>query len=141
MILAWLLEANLSKSELLALYLNVVEFGDGVFGVGDAARHYFHKSPTQLTPVEIAFLTRLLPAPRTFGKQFERNAIDARYGARMKRLLRRLVKLGKLSTAAYEAADPAMLWQTAPEPLDDDHEDAPLPDTPDDGALEVPDDW
>lgn len=141
-ILAWLLEKNLSKRELLALYLNVVEFGHEVFGVGDAARHYFHKSPTQLTPVEIAFLTRLLPAPRLYGKQFEKNKITKRYGARMKRLLRRLVKLGKLSQAAYDAADPAMLWNTAPEelPLDPDQEDAP-PDDPDDADLEVPDGW
>ena len=142
-ILAWLLEKNLSKRELLALYLNVVEFGHGVFGVGDAARHYFHKSPTQLKPVEIAFLTRLLPAPRRFGKQFERNAIDARYGKRMKRLLRRLVKLGKLSQAAYEAADPMMLWKTAPEevPLDPDQEDTPPDDDDDAPDLEVPDGW
>lgn len=141
-ILAWQLEKNFSKQELLALYLNVVEFGEEVFGIGDAARHYFHKSPTQLTPVEIAFLTRLLPAPRTFGKQFERNAVDKRYGKRMMRLLRRLVKLGKLSQAAYEKADPAQLWQTAPpdelgvDPTPLDQEDAPPP-----GELEIPDGW
>lgn len=139
-ILAWQLERNFSKKELLALYLNVVEFGEEVFGIGDASRHYFHKSPTKLRPVEIAFLTRLLPSPRRYGKQYEKGEIDKRYGARMKRLLRRLVKLGKLSQAAYEAAEPANLWNTSgdetgdPTPLDQE-------DAPPGGELEVPDGW
>jgi hypothetical protein len=138
LILTWQLEQRLTKRELLALYLNVVEFGHGIFGVGDAARHYFHKAPSHLTPVEVAFLTRLLPAPRTYGKQFERNEITKRYGARMKRLLRRLVKQGKLSQAAYEAADPFRLWTGAGEDsLPPDDEDAP----PGEGELEIPDDW
>lgn len=145
-ILAWQLEKSFSKEELLALYLNVVEFGEEVFGIGDAARHYFHKSPTKLTPIEIAFLTRLLPSPRRYGKQFEKGAVESGYGARMKALLKRLVKLGKLSQAAYDAADPATLWSTEPgdpggDPSPLDQEDAP-PDAPsDDGELEVPDGW
>lgn len=138
LILTWQLEQRFTKRELLALYLNVVEFGHGVFGVGDAARHYFHKAPSQLNPTEVAFLTRLLPAPRLYGKQFERNRITNRYGARMKRLLRRLVKQGKLSQAAYEQADPQRLWTGAGEDsLPPDQEDAP----PGEGELEIPDDW
>lgn len=63
---AWLapqLELVLGKRRILELYLNIVEFGPGVYGAEAAARHWFRKSATALSEREAAALAAILPAP------------------------------------------------------------------------------
>lgn len=60
------LEEHLSKRRILELYLNVVEFGPGVYGAEAAARHYFGKSAEALTEREAAQLAAALPRPATW---------------------------------------------------------------------------
>jgi monofunctional glycosyltransferase len=62
------LETFLSKSRILEIYLNQVEWGEGVFGVEAAAQHYFRKSAAQLNAWESARLAVMLPRPRYFEK-------------------------------------------------------------------------
>jgi monofunctional biosynthetic peptidoglycan transglycosylase len=62
------LEAFLSKSRILEIYLNQVEWGEGVFGIEAAAQHYFRKSAAQLSAWESARLAVMLPRPRYFEK-------------------------------------------------------------------------
>lgn len=62
-----LIEAFWSKRRILEVYLNVAEFGPGVFGIGAAARHHFGVTPDQLTPVQAARLAAVLPAPKSRG--------------------------------------------------------------------------
>ncbi len=50
-----------SKKRILTVYLNITEFGDGIFGVEAAAQRYFHKPAGQLTPGEAALLAAVLP--------------------------------------------------------------------------------
>ncbi len=61
--LTWYLETALSKQRIMELYLNVIEFGPGIYGVTRAARHYFGKDPSELTPPEAAYLALMLPSP------------------------------------------------------------------------------
>jgi len=63
LLIAYSLEDNLSKQRILELYLNVVEWGDGVFGAEAAARHWFGKSAQSLTPAEAIRLAIALPNP------------------------------------------------------------------------------
>gem|GEM_PF-5086176 len=63
MLIAWRIESVLTKDRILELYLNCIEFGPNLYGIGPAARHYFQKSATQLTPKESVFLAMLKPAP------------------------------------------------------------------------------
>ena len=63
MLIAFSLEDHLSKQRILELYLNVVEWGDGVFGAEAAARHWFGHSAQTLTPAEAARLAIALPNP------------------------------------------------------------------------------
>ena len=63
-----MLEALLDKRRILEIYLNNVEWGEGVFGAQAAAQHYFRKSAAQLTPWEAARLAVMLPRPRYFEK-------------------------------------------------------------------------
>lgn len=61
--LTWRLEHTLAKKRILELYLNVVEWGPGVYGIGEASRHYFGKPPSALTLGESAMLAVILPSP------------------------------------------------------------------------------
>ena len=67
-VLTFALEMLLSKERILEIYLNSVEWGEGVFGAEAAARHYYRKSASQLTPYEAARLAVMLPRPRYFEK-------------------------------------------------------------------------
>jgi monofunctional biosynthetic peptidoglycan transglycosylase len=67
-VLAFELERMLSKERILEIYLNSVEWGEGVFGAEAAARHYYRKSAAQLTPYEAARLAVMLPRPKHFEK-------------------------------------------------------------------------
>ncbi len=60
------LEEHLSKRRILEVYLNIVEFGEGVFGCGAASRHFFGKSASSLTRREAARLAAVLPRPRSW---------------------------------------------------------------------------
>jgi monofunctional biosynthetic peptidoglycan transglycosylase len=62
-VLTWQLERALSKRRILELYLNVVEFGPGVYGAEAASRHYFRKAAAELTDEEAAQLAAALPRP------------------------------------------------------------------------------
>lgn len=57
------LEAELTKQRILELYLNVIEWGDGVWGADAAARHYFHKPAAELSPAESALLAAAIANP------------------------------------------------------------------------------
>ena len=63
LIVAWMLEATLSKKRILELYLNIIEWGQGIFGVESAAQHYFHKAAEQLSKEEAARLATVIPSP------------------------------------------------------------------------------
>ena len=65
-IITWRMEKVLSKKRILELYLNVVEWGDGIFGIEAASRHYFGKPSFELTPQEAARLAAALPNPRRY---------------------------------------------------------------------------
>jgi monofunctional biosynthetic peptidoglycan transglycosylase len=66
---AWftlLIEVGWSKKRILEVYLNIVEFGDGVYGAEAAARTFFGKPAKRLTPSEAALLAAVLPNPHRF---------------------------------------------------------------------------
>ncbi len=65
-VIAWSLEALLSKGRILEIYLNSVEWGEGVYGAQAAARHYYRVDPHQLQALQAARLAVMLPAPRRF---------------------------------------------------------------------------
>jgi monofunctional biosynthetic peptidoglycan transglycosylase len=82
LVIAWMLEAVLDKRRILELYLNVVEFGRGVFGAEAAARHYYKTSAAGLGPAQAARLAVMLPNPRYYDKHR-----DTRYLARRTNLI------------------------------------------------------
>ena len=63
--LTYFLERTLPKRRILEIYLNVIEWGDGVYGAEAAARTYFNKPAADLSPREAAFLAAMIPNPRS----------------------------------------------------------------------------
>jgi len=64
-ILTVMLERFLTKHRIRELYLNEIEWGDGIYGAEAAAQHYFHKPAIALNTNEAAFLSAMIPNPRT----------------------------------------------------------------------------
>ena len=62
-VITYFLERNLSKKRILEIYLNVIEWGDGIYGAEAASRVYFKKSASALTPQEAAYLSAMIPSP------------------------------------------------------------------------------
>ena len=67
-VLTLMLEGLLSKQRILEIYLNHVEWGEGIFGAEAAAQHYFQKPASQLTPWEAGRLAVMLPRPKHYPK-------------------------------------------------------------------------
>jgi monofunctional glycosyltransferase len=87
-----LLEACWGKRRILETYLNIAEFGDGVYGVEAAAQHYFHKSAARLTPDDAAVLAAVLPNPH----RLKANAPSAYVRERQHWILQQMRQLGPL---------------------------------------------
>ncbi len=64
LVLTWAMEAHLSKRRILELYLNVAEFGPGIYGVDAAARHYWQEGASDLTFEQAVELAATLPSPK-----------------------------------------------------------------------------
>src|SRR5215468_3983885 len=78
MLLSLWLERNFTKDQILTLYLNRVYFGAGTYGVDAAARKFFGKPASSVTPYEAAMLAGLLRAPSAFNPMNDRQAADTR---------------------------------------------------------------
>jgi hypothetical protein len=117
--LALLLDSALGKRRVLEIYLNVIEWGPGLYGLRPAARHYFGKEPRELTPKQITFLVSLVPGPLKYQRSFETGTPTPFFEGLMTTLLGKLVDVGALSEAEYAAAlvEPLSLL-IAPEPPD-----------------------
>ncbi|MGC3997024.1 MAG: biosynthetic peptidoglycan transglycosylase [Anaeromyxobacter sp.] len=98
------LEASVPKGRLMEIYLNVVEWGPGLWGIGPAARHWFGKDARQLTPREAAFLATVIPNPVRFHFMWNRGATTETWDARVDRLLGRMAEQGSLTPEELEAA-------------------------------------
>jgi monofunctional glycosyltransferase len=98
------IEKNYKKDFILEKYLNVVEFGDGIYGVKPAALHYFHKSPSELNPLEAAYLAFLLPNPKGYSKNFKTGTLTPFTRKTVSTILKRMNAYGKLSAQGYELA-------------------------------------
>ncbi|MEO8202222.1 MAG: monofunctional biosynthetic peptidoglycan transglycosylase [Betaproteobacteria bacterium] len=67
-VITWMLESAMSKRRILEVYLNVAEWGDGVFGAEAAARHYFGVPAAQLSAQQAAWLAAILPSPQRYDR-------------------------------------------------------------------------
>jgi monofunctional biosynthetic peptidoglycan transglycosylase len=99
-LLAWRMEDALTKRRILELYLNVVELGPMVYGVGHASQYYFGKPPYALTVRECAFLASMLPGPRVYNPYRKMDRVMRRSD----RILRRMAAARMISPEQYRTA-------------------------------------
>lgn len=84
-----LIEAFWSKERILEVYLNIIEFWDGIYGIESASQNYFNKSASKLTSSQAALLSALLPNPR----YYEDNLKDYRLLRRKNKILNSMYKI------------------------------------------------
>ncbi len=99
--LALRMERELTKGRIMELYLNIVELGPMVYGIGHGAQYYFGKPPADLTPRECAFLAAMLPGPHTAYNPYRHLS---RVLKRSDMILRQLRDKGVLSDEEYRLA-------------------------------------
>ena len=88
-IITWMMERTLSKRRILELYLNVAEWGEGVFGAEAAARYHFGAAASALGPEQAAYLAAVLPSPR----RYERAKVTPYIAGRVDTILARMEKV------------------------------------------------
>ncbi len=123
LVLARRLEKVLPKSRILTLYLNVVEWGDGVYGVEAGAREHFGVSAGGLTPAQGAVLAAMLPAPRKRSPRSGSKALKKRAHW----IVERLQAVKRLSPEQASAAQAELdrILSGKPAAEDTDEEDEP----------------
>lgn len=109
-----------TKDEVLDLYLNSVYYGEGAFGIDEAAKTYFNKSAADLTLAESAMLAGVLPAPGLYSPI---NGDPEKAKQRQTYVLRRMVEDGKITDAQRDAALAEQLTYAQVSPTD--YENAP----------------
>jgi len=116
-VLAWRLEEDLPKRRILEIYLNIAEWGPGLYGIRDAADHYFNRTPSHLRPEEAAFLASLLPSPRRYHGYYHRRGVTPHLRERIHEILKTMRRLGNLDARQYHLArgeDPELSWCRLP---------------------------
>ena len=95
--ITWQVERNLPKEKILELYLNVIEWGPEVWGLKEAATHYFARDPSQLTVLEAAFLVLIIPNPSKYHEFLEQGQVPPRFMTKVRALVETLRSVGAIS--------------------------------------------
>jgi penicillin-binding protein 1C len=107
-VLALRLEHRFSKREILAMYLNLASYGNQIAGAERASRAYFDRPASMLTPAQAAFLAGLPQRPSGFNPYRNRTSAISRQQS----VLRRMLRTGALTTAAWEESSREQLTLT-----------------------------
>jgi len=86
------MERKIRKAKILEIYLNIAEWGTGIYGIGAAAQHYFQKPPSELSPKEGAFLAMLLPSPKRYSQSFRDQELTKFARRRVNDILNKMVQ-------------------------------------------------
>ena len=97
LVLATEIETALPKMKILETYLNYIEMGPGIWGLGKASRFYFKKSPRELRPKEAAYIAMLLPSPKRYSVSFRRRELTRYSRGTTNNILRKMKAGGFIS--------------------------------------------
>lgn len=112
-ILTWLVERELGKEKIIEVYLNIIEWGSGVYGVKEACDHYFNGLPPEnLTAAQAAFLASFIPYPRPFDSRWssgfkgERTKTWEKWWGRRLKTVKQIVRAMELNCGSIESRCP-----------------------------------
>ncbi|HEY1905814.1 MAG TPA: biosynthetic peptidoglycan transglycosylase [Myxococcaceae bacterium] len=98
------LEASLPKARLMEIYLNIIEWGPGLNGLGEASRHYFGVNPRNLSVQQAAFLATIIPNPVKYHAMYEKGRLWPGWQHRVRNLIRKLESNGIIDSGqAFQA--------------------------------------
>ncbi|MFM9009255.1 MAG: transglycosylase domain-containing protein, partial [Bacteroidota bacterium] len=98
-----------SKERMLEVYLNIIEWGPDVYGIGEASRFYFDKAPVQLTLEESIFLASIVPSPKAFRYRFDSNGqLKPHLGGFYKQVVGRMVRKEMIPQELADGIQPAI---------------------------------
>ncbi|HEY1418273.1 MAG TPA: biosynthetic peptidoglycan transglycosylase, partial [Myxococcaceae bacterium] len=98
------LEASLPKARLMEIYLNIIEWGPGLNGLGEASRHYFGVNPRNLSVQQAAFLATIIPNPVKYHAMYEKGRLWPGWQHRVRNLVRKLESNGIIDSGqAFQA--------------------------------------
>lgn len=109
-ILTWRIEHSLSKRRILELYVNIAEWGDGIFGIEEASRHYYGTGAAGLSPVQASKLAAVLPNPI----RYRPDAASGYVRGRSKRILAIMQRRGVVVPDYQEVIAPPAGEDTVP---------------------------
>ncbi len=96
-VVTWQIERSLSKQQMLALYLNIIELGPKIYGIKAASQHYFNRPPGDLTLLQAIWLGDIVPNPRAFYHQYRDGKISDSTKTTLCWIADVMVKRGKIA--------------------------------------------
>ncbi len=102
--ITFLLESALGKDRILEIYLNIIEWGPGLRGLRPAARSYFGREPSALTPAQMAFLVSIIPGPIKYQGSFAHGTPGPGLRALIDELLAKLRSVDAIGEEEYRRA-------------------------------------
>ncbi len=110
-IITWRIERTLSKKRIIELYLNAAEWGNGIFGIEAAARHYYGKPAAALTAWEAARLAAVLPNPRRYQPTGAAGYVEKRSGIIYRVMVKRGIVIPEYEEVMSEPRDDNQMEQ------------------------------
>ncbi|MEP6865069.1 MAG: biosynthetic peptidoglycan transglycosylase, partial [Deltaproteobacteria bacterium] len=112
--LTWHVENTLDKDRIFEIYLNVIEFGPDLYGIGPAAQYYFGKPAKDLNAVEAAFFSTILPDPKGRSAQYCANEITKWTKTKIEHILANELHRKQLTQEEYDkaSATPLQFYKT-----------------------------
>ena len=121
---SFLLESTLGKQRILEIYLNIIEWGPGLYGLRPAARHYFGKEPLDLSPREVAFLVSLIPGPVKYQASIQGGEVRRGFDTLVNNLLVKMRSVDVISEERFQAAlVETLVFRAQPPKVEDSPED------------------
>jgi hypothetical protein len=108
--LTWYVESELDKDRIMEIYVNAIEFGPGIYGIGAASRHYFGSRASDLNPVESAFFSSILPNPKGRYRQFCRGELSRWTEGKIERVVDLMYERDRLTPIEHQIAQQTPLF-------------------------------
>jgi hypothetical protein len=133
-LIVWLIENQglCTKDRMFEVYLNIIEWGPGIYGANEAARFYFNKDASKLTLAESIFLASIIPRPKWFKYSFDENGHLKQFAVDFQKLLsEKMLRKEQITQKEYDKFVPdvelkgqvkMLLKKTEPVPMDSTYE-------------------
>jgi len=101
--LTWWIEREVEKRRMLEVYFNIIEWGDGLYGVGPACRHYFQRHPAKINPLQAAWLASIIRDPVRY-QRMRGGAVYGGWKGYLNDIMRKMTRRGTITQEMYQDA-------------------------------------